>query len=210
MACRLVLVTCSAPSHHINQYWNIVNWSFWNKVQWNFNQNRIIFKKVHFKMLSAKWRLFLLGLNVFNPYWALCSRGYIWWYIDIHYRGTTVVTSLLLLNSRDMRLFLRCLLWFKMTIYIVGFSHYVNAVSSYFIDYIFGIIIMQVTKYYLLLCLINIFLCTDTRHIWMQHISMKQWVFHIYMLHLGSVWKYNSAFQEINSAFHSQVNLPQR
>ena len=32
-----------APSHYLNQWWNIVNWTFRNKLQWNFNQNFNIF-----------------------------------------------------------------------------------------------------------------------------------------------------------------------
>ena len=35
--------TCLAPSHYLNQYWIIVNWTHRNKLQWNFNQNIIIF-----------------------------------------------------------------------------------------------------------------------------------------------------------------------
>ena len=33
----------SAPSHYLNQCWNIVNWSLGNKNQWNFNRNSYIF-----------------------------------------------------------------------------------------------------------------------------------------------------------------------
>ena len=29
----------SAPSHYLNQCWNIVNWTLRNKLQWNFNRN---------------------------------------------------------------------------------------------------------------------------------------------------------------------------
>ena len=55
---RQWLVTCSAPSHYLNQCWNIVNWTFSNKLQWNFNQNStifiqdIVFKNVVCKMAS--------------------------------------------------------------------------------------------------------------------------------------------------------------
>ena len=35
---RQWLVTYSAPSHYLNQYWVIVNWTPGNKLQWNFNQ----------------------------------------------------------------------------------------------------------------------------------------------------------------------------
>ena len=32
-----------APSHYLNQCWNIVNWTLGNKIRWNFNQNSNIF-----------------------------------------------------------------------------------------------------------------------------------------------------------------------
>ena len=32
-----------APSHYLNQCWNIVNWTLRNKLQWNFNRNSNIF-----------------------------------------------------------------------------------------------------------------------------------------------------------------------
>ena len=38
MACRL-----TAPSHYLNQYWLIVNWTLMNKFQWYFNRHSIIF-----------------------------------------------------------------------------------------------------------------------------------------------------------------------
>ena len=38
MACRL-----TAPSHYLNQYWLIVNWTPRNKFQWYFNRHSIIF-----------------------------------------------------------------------------------------------------------------------------------------------------------------------
>ena len=37
------LVPCSAPSHHLNRCWLIVNWTHENKFQWKWNQNSIIF-----------------------------------------------------------------------------------------------------------------------------------------------------------------------
>ena len=40
---RWWLVTWSAPSHYLNQCWNIVNWSITNKLQWNFNCKYYIF-----------------------------------------------------------------------------------------------------------------------------------------------------------------------
>ena len=40
---RLWLVVYSAPSHYLNQFWSIVNWTIGNKFQWNFNQNTKFF-----------------------------------------------------------------------------------------------------------------------------------------------------------------------
>ena len=37
------LGACLAPSHYLNQWWNIVNCTLGNKVQWNFNRNLNIF-----------------------------------------------------------------------------------------------------------------------------------------------------------------------
>ena len=55
----------SAPSHYMNQCWNIVN----STLGTNFNEivieiNIISFKKINLKMSSGKWRPFCLGLNV--------------------------------------------------------------------------------------------------------------------------------------------------
>ena len=33
----------SAPSHYLNQCWNIVNWTSRNKLKWNVNRNSYIF-----------------------------------------------------------------------------------------------------------------------------------------------------------------------
>ena len=40
---RKWLVAWSAPSHYLNRWWNIVNWTLRNKVQWNRKQNSCIF-----------------------------------------------------------------------------------------------------------------------------------------------------------------------
>ena len=41
-----------APSHYLNQCWNVVSWTLRNKLQWNLQ--RFSFKKMHLK-ISAKW-----------------------------------------------------------------------------------------------------------------------------------------------------------
>ena len=56
------LVAYSVPSHYLNQFWDIVNWTLRKKLQWNFNQNTKLFiHKLHMKIPSAKWRPFCLG-----------------------------------------------------------------------------------------------------------------------------------------------------
>ena len=37
------VVAWTAPSHYLNQCWNIVNWTLGNKLQWNFSRNSNIF-----------------------------------------------------------------------------------------------------------------------------------------------------------------------
>ena len=40
---RQWLVACLEPSHYLNKWWQIVNWTLINKFQWNFIQNTAIF-----------------------------------------------------------------------------------------------------------------------------------------------------------------------
>ena len=40
---RQWLVAWTAPSHYLNQCWNIVDWTRRNKLQWNLNKNSNIF-----------------------------------------------------------------------------------------------------------------------------------------------------------------------
>ena len=54
-----------APSHYLNQCWNIVNWT----LRTNFSEIlietvRFSFEKMRLKVSSAKWRRWCLGLNV--------------------------------------------------------------------------------------------------------------------------------------------------
>ena len=54
-----------APSHYLNQCWNIVNWALRNKLQWNLDRNQQIFIQENIsKMSSGKWRPFCFGINV--------------------------------------------------------------------------------------------------------------------------------------------------
>ena len=73
---RWWLVTWLAPSHYLNQWWNIVNWSPGKKLQWNRYLNLYIFIQ---EMSSGKWRPFCLSLIVItnedsdNHHWASMS-----------------------------------------------------------------------------------------------------------------------------------------
>ena len=63
MACR-----CSAPSHYLNQCWNIVNWTFRNKNQWNWNWNSNIFiQEIVFENIVCKMASILS-----RPQWVKC------------------------------------------------------------------------------------------------------------------------------------------
>ena len=54
-----------APSHYLNQRWNIFNWTLGNKLQWNRNQNSYIFIQENaVKNFVWKWQRFCLSLNV--------------------------------------------------------------------------------------------------------------------------------------------------
>ena len=64
------------PSHHLNQYWLIVNWTLRNKYQWNFNQNTKLFiHKMHLKVLSAKCRPFCPGGDELIEDYNSISKG---------------------------------------------------------------------------------------------------------------------------------------
>ena len=56
--------TYSMPSHHLNQYWLMVNWTIDNKLQGKFNQNKSVCKKMILKISSVKWFPIWLSLNM--------------------------------------------------------------------------------------------------------------------------------------------------
>ena len=54
--------SCAVPSHYLNQYWIIINWTFGNNLQWNSNQNtKFSFMKMHLIISSPKRRPFCPG-----------------------------------------------------------------------------------------------------------------------------------------------------
>ena len=62
---QIMACAWTAPSHYLNQYWNVADCTLRNKLQWSFIRNSNIFiKKMHLKMSYAKWRSFCLGLNM--------------------------------------------------------------------------------------------------------------------------------------------------
>ena len=62
---RKWLGAIQAPSHYLNQCWNIADSNFRNKLQWNHQRHSYIFIQDNaFEMSSGKWRSFCLGINV--------------------------------------------------------------------------------------------------------------------------------------------------
>ena len=56
------LVAWTAPSHHLNQCWNMVNWTLRNKLQWNFNRS-----SKHFHSRKCAWRCLRNGFHFLSP-----------------------------------------------------------------------------------------------------------------------------------------------
>ena len=62
---RKWLVAWLAPSHYLNQCWNIVNWNFRIIFSEILTEIYIFsFKKMHLKISSGKWRPFCISFNV--------------------------------------------------------------------------------------------------------------------------------------------------
>ena len=55
------------PSHYLNQYWNIVNWTLRNKLL--IEIHTFSFKKMCLKMSSGKWRPFVLA-SIWLTHWG--------------------------------------------------------------------------------------------------------------------------------------------
>ena len=69
------------PSHYLNQFWNVVNWTPRNNLQWNFNRSSYIFiQEMNLKMVSGNWQPFCLGPNVLTAYGLeMPCSGLVWW-----------------------------------------------------------------------------------------------------------------------------------
>ena len=77
MACRLVV-----PSHHLNQWWNIVNWTLGNKLQSNLNRNLYIFIEENaFENVTCEMAAILSWPQSVNEltstYLSVCPHS--WW-----------------------------------------------------------------------------------------------------------------------------------
>ena len=68
-----------APSHYLNQWWNIVNWTLGNKFQWNLNQNWIVFiqenacETLVWKMVSILSRPQCVHSSLIENYFLGCD-----------------------------------------------------------------------------------------------------------------------------------------
>ena len=73
----LVQVT---PSHYLNQYWLIVNWTPGSIIKWNLNRNSIIFiqENAIWKCRLPKWRVWLGWVWVCG--WGAGVGGLGWWW----------------------------------------------------------------------------------------------------------------------------------
>ena len=86
------LVAWPAPSYHLNQCWNIVNWTIRNKIRWNLNRNSYIsikenaFENVVWKMVAILSRSQsvndcirygkqsdLMRITLFSCWWRMCQ-----------------------------------------------------------------------------------------------------------------------------------------
>ena len=87
-----------APSHYLNQCWDIVSWSPRNKLQWNFNRNSNIFTvKNTFENVVCQMSAILSRLNVLTIKWrvecSLCSCPCRCPYHLLPWSTTTATTS---------------------------------------------------------------------------------------------------------------------
>ena len=72
---RLWLVAYSAPSHYLNQCWDIVNWTLGtNFSEISIKRKDLSFTKMQMKISSAKWQPFCPGGDELTLVW-LCGIG---------------------------------------------------------------------------------------------------------------------------------------
>ena len=71
---RQWLVAWPAPSHYLNQCWDIVNWTRRNKLQWNFNRNSYLFIQENaFQNVAWKMTAIVSRPQCVNKIWTMIS-----------------------------------------------------------------------------------------------------------------------------------------
>ena len=64
------LVAWPAPSHYLNQCWDIFNWTFENRLQWNLYRSSYMFiHEIVLNIPSGKWRPFCFDLILIKYQW---------------------------------------------------------------------------------------------------------------------------------------------
>ena len=72
---RHIIFAWSAPSHYLNQCWNIVNWTLWNKDPWNLNRKSNIFIQEN-AFQNVVWKMAAI---LSRPQCVNATRASIWW-----------------------------------------------------------------------------------------------------------------------------------
>ena len=92
---RQWFIAWPAPSHYLNQCWNIVNWILGNKFQWNFHQNTTIFIQENaFENVVCK----MASISCW-PQRVKCDESLAWSKTDIFWKHCFTLYSLALLQQ---------------------------------------------------------------------------------------------------------------
>ena len=119
------LVACLATSHCPYQRWINNNWARRNRFKWHFNWNTtILYRKIHFKLLLAKWAPYCVGLN-FHYHKSEHSR-----------------------NNYDMKLNMSC----RVVLYIISYHIISYHISNHIIIIIIIIIIINIISCQVMSC----------------------------------------------------------
>ena len=85
MVCRLI-----APSHYLNQCWNIANWTIRNTLQWNFSRNSSIFIQENAFEIVVCEMVVILSRPQCVKGTTMHIRSYIEYYIYMSYIYTEI------------------------------------------------------------------------------------------------------------------------
>ena len=80
---HLLIMACglTVPSHYLNQWWSIVNWTLRNKLQWNFNRNlNIVIHENAFENVVCEMAAMLYRPQCVNCLWEVHSVRNLHWY----------------------------------------------------------------------------------------------------------------------------------